>query len=571
MKGKGCFVCGGGHLARNCPKGGKGGKGKGKGKGKGGKGPQCWTCGERHVARDCPRGRAAGSRDQPGQPESVPDPFRELLQSIREGNAVEVEFDDLGPTQANELALALEGNRSVTKVSFFTQLGLVALAAALGRTSITRLYISHFIEADAKRILAEGLRQSSVTDLSISSVEFGDEGLQALALVLKETSLTRLRLWETDCGAVGIRALAQGLKQSSVTDLQVSDMAVHDDGLLALVEALKETSLTRLAIVRGGFGVVGMRALAQGLRQSSVTALNTSFNNFGDEGLQALADVLKETSLVILHVGGTGITPKGLEALASGLQGVPFSKLLLSPNELGLKGAEILAQLLKSSQISHLSIEECGFGAAGAQVLAKVLRQSRLTFLDLLKNPIDPEGLRALAHGLQFSQVQHLKLPTETAACTQALASVLKRSLLTRLIVTCNPEVDLASFAEAAKGSGLTELRLVRGESGPAPPLPAALEAVLQANKSSNFTSERLVLQMRVQGHELSFRTMGGNMAAVLVWDFSHDTMDLPEAVFQALDPQVLPAGVQLRAPNLRFLRPDGALLDYDATLAEQL
>ena len=97
-KGSGCFICGGPHFARECPKkgGGKGkmgaekgygqgmnfggqkSKGKGKeyskgagmkGGGKSGKGPMygsCWTCGGPHFAKNCPRGRPVSSLGQDG-------------------------------------------------------------------------------------------------------------------------------------------------------------------------------------------------------------------------------------------------------------------------------------------------------------------------------------------------------------------------------------------------------------------------------------------------------------------------------------------------------------------------
>mmetsp|Transcript_104695 Transcript_104695/g.291473 ORF Transcript_104695/g.291473 Transcript_104695/m.291473 type:complete len:92 (+) Transcript_104695:136-411(+) len=64
MSGKGCFNCGGDHLARECPEGGGYGKKGGKGKGGGSKG--CFNCGGDHLARECPDGPRKGGGKKGG-------------------------------------------------------------------------------------------------------------------------------------------------------------------------------------------------------------------------------------------------------------------------------------------------------------------------------------------------------------------------------------------------------------------------------------------------------------------------------------------------------------------------
>jgi hypothetical protein len=81
---------------------------------------------------------------------------------------------------------------------------------------------------------------------------------------------------------------------------------------------------------------------------------------------------------------------------------------------------------------------------------------------------------------------------------------------------------------------------------------------------------------MQVEGEPsdwtITFRTMGGNVAAVLKWSSEHPTHELPEQVFHGMKT----AGFQLpsrhlRASNLRFIL-HGKILDCKSDcLAQEL
>lgn len=84
-----------------------------------------------------------------------------------------------------------------------------------------------------------------------------------------------------------------------------------------------------------------------------------------------------------------------------------------------------------------------------------------------------------------------------------------------------------------------------------------------------------LLLQVSVEGAELTFHTMGGEVAATVTWPDENPVQELPFAVLEA----IRSSGFQtpsphLRASNLRLVLPQGALLDVSpraVSLAEQL
>lgn len=65
------------------------------------------------------------------------------------------------------------------------------------------------------------------------------------------------------------------------------------------------------------------------------------------------------------------------------------------------------------------------------------------------------------------------------------------------------------------------------------------------------------LLQLSAAGTELTFRTMAGAVAATVTWPSDAPIQELPAAVLQALRSEA-----PLRAGNLRFVLPSGALLD---------
>ena len=84
---------------------------------------------------------------------------------------------------------------------------------------------------------------------------------------------------------------------------------------------------------------------------------------------------------------------------------------------------------------------------------------------------------------------------------------------------------------------------------------------------------------LQIEGGEpepiLTFRTLGGNIAASIRWNSTDPTTSLPEAVLGGIRSSGFECPFEpLRVSNLRLLKPDGTLVDVSpdaAPLSEQL
>lgn len=92
----------------------------------------------------------------------------------------------------------------------------------------------------------------------------------------------------------------------------------------------------------------------------------------------------------------------------------------------------------------------------------------------------------------------------------------------------------------------------------------AALQEQLQANKART-----LVLQTQIDGAlgdwTLTFRSMGGSVAAVLQWTGALSIQDLPAEVFRVMKESGFEVCRHLRPRNLRLIGPDGQELSARA------
>lgn len=159
--------------------------------------------------------------------------------------------DDLDPQRLLELALALAGNHSVTRLLLHHQVigdeGVRILAESLHGSSVVWLGLGfNKIGDDGAGVLAAALQGSAVTSLDLSSNNIGDEGAKALAAALQSSGISQLNLFQNLIGEKGARALLDGVRTSAVTALELGfnrcSTTVREE-ILAAIAASKAPSL----------------------------------------------------------------------------------------------------------------------------------------------------------------------------------------------------------------------------------------------------------------------------------------------------------------------------------------
>lgn len=152
--------------------------------------------------------------------------FEDALQDIRRNSCSQVDLGlrDLDSEKAKELAVALEGNSSVTTLHLSYN--------RLGNEGVTAL--------------AQVLRGSLVQTLHLVNNYIGDEGARALASALRNGHLTELWLFKNDIGPEGAAALAASLPDSEITQLLFSSNRIGEEGGRALLEAVSSSALSEL-------------------------------------------------------------------------------------------------------------------------------------------------------------------------------------------------------------------------------------------------------------------------------------------------------------------------------------
>jgi hypothetical protein len=323
-------------------------------------------------------------------------------------------------------------------------------------------------------------------------------------------------------------------------DLRVNVDLMDNDRLQSLLTSLKETWVNYFALCLNHNAPKLTTTLANALPDlRSIESLNLRWCGNND-GLLELGKVLGASRLHILELhsaeqGHAQISPVELTALMNGL---------------------------KTSRISMLSLDGCVLGDEGAKALAVGLPHTRLRYVDVARTAISDEGIKAIAAALKDSNVDTMVLCENTFGKSglEALAAGVRDTAVTHLTYCLNNRCLL--LADHVTHDHKHRKWLLR------------IAEALKENWDRSF-----LLQMEAEELErdpvewkLTFRTLGGTVAAVLEWSSECPEDCLPSEVFHAMRIGKFPLPSRhLRETNLRLILPNGRPFDLGKDMIDQL
>ncbi|KAJ8603909.1 hypothetical protein CTAYLR_009709 [Chrysophaeum taylorii] len=166
---------------------------------------------------------------------------------------------------------------------------------------------------------AAALRTTSVTSLSLTANDIGNEGAVAIAAALETNTL--LRVLDLSDNNLRARAAASFARMLSVNStLRALHLSQNPfGGAPRLLDAAGSCRLSALSLAVTGIADVGAAKIAAALRvTSSLEWLNVSGNNITNHGALEIAKALAEnTTLRHLALQGNVLTMRGGRALAA--------------------------------------------------------------------------------------------------------------------------------------------------------------------------------------------------------------------------------------------------------------
>eukprot|EP00435_Cladocopium_sp_Y103_P021866 s1829_g5.t1 len=280
--------------------------------------------------------------------------------------------------------------------------GFQKLFSALSSSQVERLDMGYTnMEGGAIFFLTPHLAKAKqLTTLDFNSCEIGDGGLKRLASTLPMMgNVKSLELRYNKLTGEGVKYLAEFLKESKLTDLSLEDNTKLGDGVLPIVENLPGSSITSLKLKRiydydkdaehlsdpclTALAAPSKEPLSRVLPKSNLTSLDVSNNqicNYFESGEcawgQPFIKALPKSRLSNLNLERTRMNNLPVRFLPE-LLSVP--NLNLEANMFEDKFANALAQQLPNSSVKSLSLSGCRFSLKAVETLAKALPSSNIT------------------------------------------------------------------------------------------------------------------------------------------------------------------------------------------------
>lgn len=253
--------------------------------------------------------------------ESCSVPLQDIIGRVNRGERVtEVDFsvqhtciDDL------QALAAVLPHSSIAELNFndaeVTAEMLAVLVSVLPKSSVTRLtFRNSNLCDDSLNVLSDIICHSNIEFIDL----YGNGNISQTSWGKFFSAIGRSHLQGIDfgrcLGTIKFDVLAENLKDSSITYLNLSGNDLTDSGVMRLASFLPK-NLSKLVLSWNKITSVGFEELAKYLSHTSMVCLDASYNDIDSEGLVQIADFLPSSSITYLMLRNNNLNAIGVREI----------------------------------------------------------------------------------------------------------------------------------------------------------------------------------------------------------------------------------------------------------------
>ncbi|MBA4696230.1 MAG: hypothetical protein H2069_02425 [Legionella sp.] len=345
---------------------------------------------------------------------------------------------------------------------------LYAIGEVLKQNEIKILHIAArsgnkktLISNEHLKILATIIQKTSIDTLILTDTNIKLRGLKQLIYDLRESSITCLQIKATLIEYPALIPL-ESLRDSKITNLSLSACNVSPIELISLSNILPRTLIEILCLSKNCFNEMSLKYFLNDLSETKIKKLDLSNNDLFNINHSSWTASLKNTPIMSLILDNNRINGPGLQTLMTDIQDSKIEELSLGCNAINNDSIELIAPCLSKTKLKVLNLKYNLFTGESLRFFTLHLPMTKIHTLSLKSTALDGESVHRFLNALEKTALIHLNLnSTVLNGLIYPLVGIKKLQIL-KLHYTGQNLEKLDHLAEALIGTNVVFLSLAQ-------------------------------------------------------------------------------------------------------------